>query len=303
MKFGLQTRGTYEEVLEAAKWAESSGVDAFALPDHYMTRGDETAPAWDNMAQLAGLARETERLTLASLVSPVTFRHPAVLYKMGVAIDEMSDGRMILGLGAGWLDEEFANFGIPYPDLKTRMEMYEEAMAYLRAAITPEAQPFAGKHYKLADFDPHPHPKNLRLMGGGAGKPKARRIVALYGDEYNLYARPPAEYSEIRQLTRDEAEKAGRDPDEIMWTSASPAVAAQSKEEYEALLERFATMVNQEPERVEATFEERGYPYGYGDKPVEMIGALEEAGCELFYMQIFAAAPDSFESILGAYSE
>ena len=301
MRFGLQTRGTYEEVLAAARWAESTDIDAFALPDHYMSRGDDTTPAWDNLAQLAGLARETERLTLASLVSPVTFRHPAVLYKMGVTIDEMSDGRMILGLGAGWLDEEFENFGIPYPSLKTRMEMYEEAMAYLRAAITPGAHPFDGKHYKLADFDPHPQPKNLRLMGGGAGKPKARRIVALYGDEYNLYARQPDEYSEIRQLTRDEAEQAGRDPDEIMWTSASPALAASSKSEYEELLETFAGMVDQEPEQVESTFDERGYPHGYGDKPAEMMGALGEAGCELFYMQIFAAGPDAFESILGAY--
>lgn len=301
MEFGIQTRGPYSEVLQAAQWAEANGVKAFALPDHYLTRGDDSAPAWDNLAQLAGLARETDTLTLASLVSPVTFRHPAVLYKMGVTLDEMSGGRMILGLGAGWMDEEFENFGIPYPDLKTRMEMYEEAMAYIRAAITPGATPYDGKHFALADFDPHPHPENLRLMGGGAGKPKARRIVALYADEYNLYARQPAEYAEIRTKTRSEAAHAGRDADSIMWTSASPAIAARKESDYRRLLERFADMTGQTAEKIAETYEERGYPHGSGDKPAEMMEALEGAGCELFYLQMFAAGLDDYETILDAY--
>lgn len=302
MRFGLQTRGTYAEVLAAAKWAEQNDFDAFALPDHYLTRGDDSNPAWDNMTQLAGLARETNRISLASLVSPVTFRHPAVLYKMGVTIDEMSDGRMILGLGAGWMDEEFERYGLPYPDLKTRMQMYEEAMAYIRAAMTPGANPFDGEHYQLADFDPHPQPKNLRLMGGGAGKPKARRIVALYGDEYNLYARQPDEYREIRDLTRSDAADAGRDPDEIKWTSASPALAAKSESDYRRLLERFSELTGQSADDVATTFEERGYPHGSGSKPAEMMAALHEAGCELFYLQIFGADQADFDTIREAYA-
>jgi len=87
-----------------------------------------------------------------------------------------------------------------------------------------------------------------------------------------------------------------------MWTSASPALAAASESDYRRLLEKFAEMVNQEPESIESTFEERGYPHGSGSKPAEMMSALEEAGCELFYMQIFGAGPDDFETILEAYS-
>lgn len=301
MEFGVQTRGPYEELLETVLWAESRGAGAFAVPDHYLTRGANSNPAWDALAHLAGLARETSTIRLAALVSPVTFRHPAVLYKMGVTLDEMSGGRFTLGLGAGWMDEEFEVYGLPYPSLKMRMEMYEEAMAYLRAAITPGSHGFDGKHYQLAEFDPHPIPIDLRLMGGGAGKPKARRIIALYADEYNLYARPPADYAEIRDLTRAEAEAAGRDPGSIVWTSASPALAAKKESDYRRILEAVANLSGQTTEHIEEVYEERQYPHGSGAKASEMVAALGEAGCELYYLQMFGADRADYDLILDAY--
>lgn len=306
MEFGLQVRGDWDYVLTAAKWAEDrDDVLAIALPDHYLQRGDELdKPAWDHLVHLAGLARETERIELVSLVSPVTFRHPAVLYKMGVTIDEISDGRFTLGLGAGWLEEEFTKFGMPFPELKVRMEMYEEALAYLRAAVTPGAHEFEGNHYQLADFDPHPHPKNLRLMGGGAGGPKARRITARYCDEYNLYAKRPEDFSEIRDKTRAEAEEIGRDPDEIKWSSAGPGVAAKKDSDYRRILGELSELTGKSPEHIEGVWDERGYPHGSGSKPAEMIAALEEAGCDRFYPQVFVGEddPSDFDIILDAYA-
>ena len=170
MQFGVQSRGDWARLRSVAAWAEGRGLAAFALPDHYLQRGSEPEkPAWDHLVHLAALAVETN-LELVSLVSPVTFRHPAVLYKMGVTIDEISGGRFTLGLGAGWMDEEFELFGLPYPDMTERMERLEEAMAYIRAALTPGAVGFTGKYYTLAEFDPLPHPTNLRLLAGGAGR-------------------------------------------------------------------------------------------------------------------------------------
>lgn len=285
-----------------AVWAEENGARSFAVPDHYLSRGDNSKPALDNLVVLAGLARETETIDLACLVSPVTFRHPGVLYKMGVTLDEMSGGRFTIGLGAGWMDEEFEVYGLPYPDLKTRMEMYEEAMAYLRAAITPGGHGFEGKHYQLAEFDPHPIPENLRLMGGGAGKPKSQRITALYADEYNLYARPPQEYARIREETREQAEAAGRDPDSIKWTSASPALAAKKESDYRRILEAIAALTDQTTERIEEVYEERQYPHGSGSKAAEMLAALGEAGCELHYLQMFAADRSDYDLVLEAYT-
>ncbi len=108
-------------------------------------------------------------IELVSLVSPVTFRHPAVFYKMAVTLDEISGGRFTLGIGVGWMTEEFTLFGIDYPDRSTRYEMLDECFAYIRAALDPTEGSFEGKHYQLGDFDPHPHPTNLRLLVGGGG--------------------------------------------------------------------------------------------------------------------------------------
>ena len=301
MEFGVQIRGDWDHILNTARWAEDRGVAAIALPDHYLKRGDELdRPAWDHLIHLAGLARETS-LELVCMVSPVTFRHPAVLYKMGVTIDEISNGRFTLGLGAGWMDEEFEVFSLPYPEMKIRMEMLEEAMAFMRSAIDPGAIGFDGKHYQLAEFDPQPRPKNLRLMIGGAGRPKGRRIVAAYADEYNLYARKPEVYRKVWELTRAEASEVGRDPNSIFWTSAGPGLAAKSDTEYRRLLELFADMTKQTTAHIEETYEERGYPHGPGSKAAEMLAELEEAGCQRYFPQLFIDEISDMEIIMEAY--
>jgi alkanesulfonate monooxygenase SsuD/methylene tetrahydromethanopterin reductase-like flavin-dependent oxidoreductase (luciferase family) len=304
MRFGLQIRGDWPGVLACARWAESRGdIVAVALPDHYLERGNQPElPAWDHLVHLAGLAVETSTIGLFSLVSPVTFRHPAVLYKMGVTIDEMSGGRLTIGLGAGWMEEEFTHFGLPYPDLATRMEMYEEAMAYLRAAITPGANGFDGKHFELKAFDFHPQPARLRLAGGGAGGPKTRRITVLYADEYNLYARKPEAYAEVVSATRELAIELGRDPDTISWSSAGPGLAAKKESDYRRMLERLAGTTGLTTEHIESRWEERGYPHGSGSKGAEMIAALEEAGCQVFYPQLFLGEDDlsDFDTIFDA---
>lgn len=303
MDFGIQVRGDWEYVRSVAQWAETRGdVATIGLPDHYLARGDMEAPAWDHLTHLAALAAETSTVGLASMVSPVTFRHPGSLYKVAATIDEISGGRFTLGLGAGWFDEEFEAFGLPYPDLATRMEMYEEAMGYMSAAISPGAVGFEGNHYRLQEFDPHPRPTGLRLMGGGAGGPKARRIAAHYADEYNLYARGPDDYREIRDSTRALAVDYGRDPDEIFWSSAGPGVAAKSEAGYRRLLEAMADLTGHTTDHIEETFDQRGYPHGSGSKAAEMLAALGEAGCQRFYPQVFGEGdPETLDRVLDAY--
>jgi alkanesulfonate monooxygenase SsuD/methylene tetrahydromethanopterin reductase-like flavin-dependent oxidoreductase (luciferase family) len=305
MEFGIQTRGNWQFTLETAGWAETRGdIVALALPDHYLKRGEQPdAPAWDHLVHLSALAHATNDLELVSLVSPVTFRHPGSLYKMAVTIDEISGGRFTLGLGAGWLEKEFTMFGLPFPDLATRMDIYEETMAYLRAAITPGALGFDGRHFHLDEFDPHPHPIELRLAGGGGGGPRARRITAMYADEYNLYAKKPDEYKRIRETTRDLATEMGRDPDEIVWSSAGPGVAARKESDYRRILEKMSDLSHRSIEHIEKAWEERGYPHGSGSKGAEMIAALEEAGCERFYPQVMFGEddPEDFDLVMDAY--
>jgi alkanesulfonate monooxygenase SsuD/methylene tetrahydromethanopterin reductase-like flavin-dependent oxidoreductase (luciferase family) len=302
MDFAVQTRGDWELVLTTARWAEERGLVAIALPDHYLERGDDVErPAFDHLIHLAALARETTSIELVSLLSPVTFRHPAIYYKMGVTLDEISGGRFTMGLGTGWLEEEFDMFGIPYPDLGTRFEMLEESMAYLFAAVAPYGRWFDGKHYRLAEFDPHPHPGNLRLLVGGAGTEKTPRIAGRYADEFNIYACPPDQYSAKRDLAAKTAADAGRDPGAILFSTACPAIAARDDSEYRRLLGTLAERTRSTPERIEHVYDERGYPHGSGSKPSEMLAALGDAGCERFYPQMFLGNPDDYDMILDAY--
>ncbi|MDP9144088.1 MAG: LLM class flavin-dependent oxidoreductase [Actinomycetota bacterium] len=303
MELAVQTRGDWDLILTTARWAEDRGLAALALPDHYLERGDTPdLPAYDHLVHLAAVARETSNLELVSLVSPVTFRHPAVYYKIGVTLDEISGGRFTMGIGTGWLDEEFELFGIPYPDRKTRFELLTECMDYLSAAIAPEARGFDGEHFRLAEFDPRPHPRNLRLLIGGGGDVKTPQIAGRYADEFNIYACLPEAYALKRDRAKAAALEAGRDPSTIFFSTACPAIAAKGEADYRRLLQMLAERTSSSPERIEQVYEERGYPHGSGSKPAEMLLALGEAGCERFYPQMFLGNTADHDIILDAYS-
>ncbi len=302
MELAVQTRGPWDQISATARWAEEMGLAAIALPDHYLERGDElTTPAFDHYIHLAALARETSGIELASLVSPVNFRHPAVLYKMAVTLDEISGGRFALGVGVGWMTEEFTLFGFEYPDRSTRYEMLDECFAYIRAALDPTEAPFEGKHYQLGEFDPHPHPANLRLLVGGGGPVKTPRLAGLYADEFNIYAGHPDYFVTMATTAREWAEQAGRDPSAMFLSSASPAVAARKQSDYRRILELHATKTKSTPEHIEAVYEERGYPHGSGTKASEMLAALGEAGCQRFYMQMFVRDLSILDTVFEAY--
>jgi alkanesulfonate monooxygenase SsuD/methylene tetrahydromethanopterin reductase-like flavin-dependent oxidoreductase (luciferase family) len=207
-----------------------------------------------------------------------------------------------MGIGTGWLDEEFELFGISYPDRSTRFELLAECMAYLAAAIAPEAQGFAGDHYQLAEFDPRPHPLNLRLLIGGGGMVKTPQLAGRYADEFNIYACHPDQYASRRELAEATAIEAGRDPDAILFSTACPAIAAKGEADYQRLVKVLAERTNSSPERIREVYEERGYPHGSGSKAAEMIQALAEAGCQRFYPQMFLGNPADYDIILDAYT-
>jgi alkanesulfonate monooxygenase SsuD/methylene tetrahydromethanopterin reductase-like flavin-dependent oxidoreductase (luciferase family) len=302
MELAVQTRGNWKLVLAAARWAEDRGLAAVALPDHYLVRGDDTGqPAFDHLVHLAALAHATSRIDLVSLVSPVTFRHPAVYLKTGTTIDDISAGRFTMGVGTGWLEEEFTLFGIPYPDRATRFEMLEECLAYLRAALAGEAKGFTGEHYTLDGFTPQPQPRNLRLLVGGTGDRKTPTLAGRYADEYNIYACPPEQYLAKRELAEKAAADSGRDPGSILFTTISPGIAAKKEPDYRRILGMLAELTRSTPEHIETVYEERGYPHGSGSKPTEMLAALEEAGCRRFYPQLLLGNHEDFDLILDAY--
>lgn len=271
--------GTYDQQLAAARWSEAEGLISYARCDHLLSGREPTPAATDAFAVLAGLARETEKIRLCVLVSPITFRHPAVIAKNAATIDQMSGGRLDLGVGTGWMDLEHNALGIPFPDWGERWERFEEALDYLDAAFAEGKGFYQGKHYSL-DADVKPKPTGLRLVVGGSGPKRTPTIAGERADEYNFFFCPPEEAKAKIDVMR--AAAGDRDVEATMMGSA---LVARTDSEYREELARAAAENNLEPDDLEARMKARGYPIGTPTQAAETIAALEEAGVQRIYVQ------------------
>ncbi len=288
MEFAVQTVGaTYDEYLNAARWAESKGMAAFAIPDHYIYGMNDDAfsrPAYDAFAIMAGLARETDSIELVILVSPITFRHPAVLTKNAATIQEMAGGRFKLGVGTGWLEPEHERFGIDFPDSKERFARTEEALGYLRAAFADPPADFNGDFYNLKAFDMQPRPE-LRLVVGGTGAVKTPRLAGTYADELNAYPAAPDEYLAKIRRAHQAASAAGRDPAALLISSSGQIVAAGTEQEYRDKMADIAEKAGTDPEELEKEAAKRNAPRGTWSQVREILSGMEQAGMTRFYFQ------------------
>jgi alkanesulfonate monooxygenase SsuD/methylene tetrahydromethanopterin reductase-like flavin-dependent oxidoreductase (luciferase family) len=288
MEFAIQTVGkTYDEFLTAARWAEEKSLSAFAIPDHYLygiKEDDFATPAYDAFAVMAGLARETSRIELVILVSPITFRHPAVLVKNTATIQEMSGGRFKIGVGTGWMEQEHTQFGIEFPDAKTRFALTTEALAYMRAAFSEPPVDFAGEHYSFEAFDMQPRPK-LNIVVGGTGKLKTPHLAGTYADELNAYPALPEEYEAKIAVARKAAVAADRDPDALLISSSGAITAADTEDEYRDKLAEIAVEAGMDPEELEREAAKRNSPRGTWDQVRTILGGMQEQGLSRFYFQ------------------
>src|SRR5947208_613197 len=187
---------TYSDTLAMTLAGERLGFDAALLAEHYYPSGQAdrytaspgeivAADAW---IYLAGLARETRRIRLGTLVSPVTFRHPSVLAKMAATLDHLSDGRAELGIGAGWLQAEHTAYGFPFPDGPARVDLLEEQLHVINGLWSQDPFSHTGEHYQLAEchFTPKPvqQPRVPILIGGTPTAKRLPRLAARHADEY-----------------------------------------------------------------------------------------------------------------------
>ncbi len=221
MRFALmlepQQGLSYEHQSRIAKRAEALGFEALFRSDHYQSfPGPAGMPTTDAWAVLAGLARDTSTIRLGALVSPVTFRLPGNMAKVAMTVHEMSGGRVELGLGAGWNDDEHRQYGFPFPPIETRADMLEEQLEIVRGLWDePDGWNFAGKHYQIegSRFAPKPAPgQRPRIIVGGEGTRRSMRIAARFADEFNITSSGPDKVVE-RYGWLDEACRAiGRDP-------------------------------------------------------------------------------------------
>jgi len=195
---------------------EEHGVGTLFRSDHYLSVDDRrergSLDAWTTIAALAAI---TERLRLGTLVSPATFRHPAVLAKMAVTADHVSGGRVELGVGAGWWEREHEAYGIDLPAVGPRMDALEEQMELIRRYWEEGPFNYEGRHYRAVNLDPLPRPMQqprLPLILGGRGGPRSLRLAAALADEYNTVMATAEEVADVRERLDRACEAADRDP-------------------------------------------------------------------------------------------
>jgi F420-dependent oxidoreductase-like protein len=284
-----QQGASYDQLLAVARTAEEEGFDAFFRSDHYlhMGAGDGWPGPTDAWTTLAGLARETQRIRLGTLVSSATFRWPGILAIQAAQVDAMSGGRVELGLGAGWFQQEHDAYGIPFPtSVRERFDRLEEQLAIAHGLwSTPPGDTFSfsGTHYSLADCPALPRPvqsPHPPIIVGGGGPVRTPRLAATYADEFNV---PPIPHDvdgvrAMFERVRAACDRAGRDPSTLALSVAALVCVGADEDE----LARRAAAVGHPVERLRA-----GVAVGTPKEVVDKLASYAEVGCDRVYLQVF----------------
>lgn len=210
----------WSELRDLAQCVDGAGWHAVYVCDHFMPHTDDGSPGVGPMAEcwttLSALATVTTSVRLGSLVLGNTYRHPAVVASMAATLDRISDGRAVLGMGAGWQPNEHAAYGIPLPAPGPRIEALDEACAVLRGLLDGRHLTFRGEHYTLVDAvtDPSPVQRPLPLLIGGDGERRLLRVAARWADVWHTWAEPDV-FARKRAVLATRCAEVGRDPLDI----------------------------------------------------------------------------------------
>lgn len=292
-----QQGASYDDLLAVARATEEHGFDAFFRSDHYLRMGDGAGlpGPTDAWLTLAALARETSRIALGTLVTAATFRLPGPLAISVAQADAMSSGRIELGLGAGWFDEEHRAYGIPFPPTKERFERLEEQLAIVTGLWdTPAGETFSysGRHYALTDSPALPKPaRRPPVIVGGFGPRTTPRLAATYAAEFNLPFAPVADFVAQRERVTAACEAIDRDPATMTWSAALVVCCGRD----EAEIARRAGRIGREVDELR-TNGAAGTP----DEVLATIGRYAEAGATRIYLQVLDLADLDHLALLGA---
>jgi F420-dependent oxidoreductase-like protein len=280
-----QQGADYETLLRVARATEDHGFDAFFRSDHYLKMGDVSGlpGPTDAWITLAGLARETSRIRLGTLMSPATFRYPGPLAISVAQVDQMSGGRVEFGFGAGWYDAEHAAYAIPFPDLGERFELYEEQLAIITGLWeTPEGEQFnfAGKHYTVTDSPALPKPAQRPrppVLIGGSGPKRTPRLAARYADEYNVAFSSLEDTAAAFGRVRAAVSAASRDAASMIYSAAQVVCCGRDETE----VARRAAAIGREPGELRE--------HGLAGSPAEIAAKIAQygaIGAEVIYLQV-----------------
>ena len=235
----------WEDILATAKHAEATGWEGLWIADHFMPNARDTSgPIHEGWTAIAGLAAAIPRVRIGPMVTGNTYRHPAVLAKMAATVDHISGGRVVLGLGAGWQENEHRAYGIEFSDVRGRLDRLEEACQVISALFSEASSTFEGEHYQLVDapLEPKPVQHPPPLLVGGGGERRTMRIAAQYAHEWNVWGTPEIMAAKHQVLDRH-CEQLDRDPTSIRRS----AVALLFLNDDEAVLTKLRGMGIERP--------------------------------------------------------
>lgn len=278
-----QQGATYDDLLTVAKATEELGYDAFFRSDHFTGMGGDGLPGpTDAWITLAGLARETSRIRLGTLVSSATFRLPGPFSIAVAQVDQMSGGRVELGIGTGWHEREHEAYGIPFPPLKERFDRLEENLEIITGLWqTPLGDEFdyEGTHFRLSKSPALPKPvqnPHPPIIIGGSGKKRTPSLAARFADEYNVVFQPLDIARDLIGRVRTACLDAGREPESIIYSAALVLCCGRDEAEFR----RRAEAIGREPEELR----ENGAA-GTPDEVAAKIATYRELGVTRMYLQ------------------
>jgi F420-dependent oxidoreductase-like protein len=299
MRFALMSEPqqglAYEELLALARTAESAGFETFFRSDHYTSfPGEAGLPTTDAWTTLAGLARETSRIGLGVLVSPVTFRPPGHLAKIVTTVDEMSGGRIEVGLGAGWNEKEHAEYGFPFPDVRVRFDMLEEQLEIVHCLWTePAGWSFDGRFWQIRGAQLVPRPvaragrRHPNLIVGGEGKPRMARLAARWADECNISGAAPDAVASGFERVRQACEAIDRDPGSMVRSAMVGVLVAPTEGEVSGRVRALLRMLGRDTSGAGAWLAEQrpSWIVGTHDEALEQVACYEAAGAQRIMLQ------------------
>lgn len=249
MKFCLsieiQEGMSYEDTLAMTRAGEALGWNSTLLAEHYYPSGafeayQHTPVSADAWIYLAGLARDTQKIRLGTLVSPVTFRHPVVLAKMAATLDSLSNGRVELGIGAGWLETEHAAYGFDFPEPGRRVDLVEEQLQIITGLWSHNPFSHNGRAYHLeeAQFTPKPvqQPRPTIIIGGRTTSQRLVKLAGRFGDEFVIGQPTPEDCRAVRGRLDAACRAAGRDPSDVKLSAFVPFAIGETRQDVERLL-------------------------------------------------------------------
>jgi len=241
---GVPNDRLFDRVLENARAAEVAGFDLVTVMDHFYQIGGigpETEPMLEAYTTLAGIAAQTSRIKVGTLVTGVTYRNPALLAKEVTTLDVISKGRAILGIGAAWNEAEHIGYGFAYPPIGQRMDRLDEALTITKLMFTQERPSFEGKYYRIERALNSPRPVQSggpKILVGGGGEKRTLRLLARHGDIGHWFGGPVDELKRKKQVFEQHCEAVGRDPSSVLLTIGMGLVLVETEKDAKPVLDR-----------------------------------------------------------------